>query len=426
MKRAVLTVIIVVVSLCFAGCGAGFSVYYEIPDYDGVIGGVSLLPEKGDEKPPEIEKPDPGKEPDEEPDKPPETDNAPSLDGYKLITPQGVGAPSSFGNNNFSPIEIDGKKFLIGKDGKTIPAPNDLTELFYDKYVFEENGCKGVKSVDGAILINASYTKIDIVKDTVLAIGDEAARIFDTSMADNEGNTMLVCEVPRGRFSSLSLYGEKLVVADGILCGLNLRPKTYDGFSVVGESDGIAIVKDESERFGLFDTKDAKLIVSPRYAVVSFFVNGYATASETIGGETIVIDREGKEIARFFGNAYGFYDGYMFADDGLGRLKLLDDKFNETGIAFDGALGKRVYNDFVIDTQKGRLFSVSKREYVGTAYEDIIPVVNGFICKNDGYAELIDFSLESVYDAEDIRVDGDVLNVMQDGKFYYFLANVRK
>ena len=427
MKRFGFVIIAIIALLCFAGCNSQYLLYCEIPNYDKVIGGVVPIPDKGDQTPSPPEVPDGSGKPDEEPSTPILPDDVPLITGYEPIIGQGADLPSDFGKNSLTPFTIGENRFLLDKCGKRFGAPSDLTALCYDKYIFEESGLKGVKSADGTLLIKAKYAKIDIVKNTILAANGEVIHIFDASMTDAAGNVMLVSEVSGGRFSAVSLYDEKLVAADGVLCGLNFRPRIFGGFSAVGESGGYAIVKDGNERLGFFDTVSGKLTVKPRYAAASFFVNGYAAVCETLGGENIIIDTDGRAVARFSGNTYGFYDGYMFADDEkTGGLKLFDGEFCDTGLKFGDVLGKRVHGDFVIDTLRGRLFSVSKREYVSTAFSDIVPTVGGFICKNDGRAQLVDFDLNTVCEAEDIRADGDGLNVRLNGRYYYFAPIERK
>ena len=416
MRRLSYICLLIILSLCFAGCNAHFSLYAEIPDYEKVIEGVSSLPEKGESKPPEADDPNVG----EEPGDPMIPVDLPVIDGYKLITEQGFETVSSFGNNSYSSVEIDGERFLVDKAGKVCPSPSDLTRLIYDKYIFEEHGYKGVKNVYGKVLIEASYGKIDICGKTVLASNSEIARVFDTSMTDAAGNVMLVCETSRSRFSSLSLYAEDLVAMDGIICGLNLRPRTYDNFEVIGEIDGFAVVVDKTGLFGYYDTVKRRLNVRPKYVSASLFLNGYATVAETFGGETMVIDTEGKEVLRVDGRTYGFYDGYMCIEDETGFLKVFDSEFNDTRLRFTDVQGKRVYNGYIIDSEKRKLYSVLKREYVSSTFSDIIPSKGGFILKTGGRAELIDFDMNLLCEADDILADGDMLCIQKNGRYYFY------
>lgn len=207
---------------------------------------------------------------------------------------------------------------------------------------------------------------------------------------------------------------------DGIICGLNLRPRTYDNFEVIGEIDGFAVVVDKTGLFGYYDTVKRRLNVRPKYVSASLFLNGYATVAETFGGETMVIDTEGKEVLRVDGRTYGFYDGYMCIEDETGFLKVFDSEFNDTRLRFTDVQGKRVYNGYIIDSEKGKLYSVLKREYVSSTFSDIIPSKGGFILKTGGRAELIDFDMNLLCEADDILADGDMLCIQKNGRYYFY------
>ena len=232
-------------------------------------------------------------------------------------------------------------------------------------------------------------------------------------------------EISRDRVGSVSLYGENLVVIDGALCGLNMRPKKYDGYQAVGVIGNIAIIKDGEEKLGYYDVANEELIAEPKFAYASPFSGGYAAVRYTVGGETAVIDMQGKEVARFERNAYGFYDGYMFIDDEFGGLALYDSDFSDTGLRFDNVVSRRVFGDYVLDGLKGRFFSVSEKEYVGDAYDSVVPVDCGFICKNKT-ALLLGKDLKKLAEFDDITSDGDILCVKQNGKFYYFYPSAKK
>lgn len=394
LKKILISVALIAVAFCFQACGVNFELYADIENYDDIVSTVSEYVPQENIEPPKV-----------------------AAEGYTLLNNNGFDAPACFYENSFAVTSLNGKHLLMDKDGNTFDFADDIGELVYDKYVYSLNGLLGLKDLSGNSLLSPRYDSITVVENNVMAADSKNIYIYK----DN----ILVAAVEKNK-CDVALIENDFTIVDGELCDLNLQPIMFGKFRAVNVYDGIAKIKNESERFGFYDISNDCVLIEPQYFTATQFVNGYAQVQKVFEGEYIIIDKAGREIKSFNRRTFGMYDGYMFAESEDGAFSLYDSEFIDSNLSFRGVFGGRVYGKFVIDTFYRRVFSLSENKYISEAFTEITPIENGFIFKTENGAHLYDKDFRKIGEYDDLYFDGGVLSVFYDGKYYCFSKTSEK
>lgn len=394
MKKLATAAICAVVLTACCGCDVGFPPFAAVPNYSVFIETAGDLPQTG--TPPSDENP-------------PDSFEVPKVSGFSPINSMGFDSPWKTLRGDYAVCTLNGEKAVVDKRGNVYPCPADAENLTFGKYVFYENGLCGIKDFRGNILHEAKYDKASAIGDTVLLVDKNYNRIF---VRDR-----LVSAAPASE--KISLCDEERVIRDGKLCSLELKPIVCDGYEVLSVSGNTAITVSSDGKLGYYFF-DGRASVSPRYATAEHFTGDYATVQLAFGGKYTVIDKTGKEQKSFSGRPFGFYDGYMFVSDGFDGADLFDDKFDYTGLSFERPKYRRVFGDIVIDENRGKLFSLSKSDYVLFECTDIEAAPFGFILRTETSAAIVSKSAEIITTAKTATYSEGVLSLQFSDKYYYY------
>lgn len=391
-KKIAVIAFSIFITLCFQACVTDLELFASIDGYQEVIEDIFIYLPPPDDAPPPV---------------PPSV----SVKGYELIIQDGFDKPARFFENSFALTSIDGKNLFMDRLGNKFASPNDVQELCFDKYVFYENGLKGLKDLCGNVLLPAEYLSLTVYGNNVLADDDKNTYVFD--------GDKLISTVPLGKYD-ISLAGNNCLIVDFELCDLKLQPIMFGGFRAVSINDGIAKVKDSKERVGFYDILNDCVMIEPQYRTATQFVNGYAQVQSKFDGDFLIIDRQGDVKAVFNQRTFGFYDKHIFALDINGKYRLYDLEFRDTGLSFVSVYGARVYGNYIIDTSYNRIFSLLESQYVTESFKNIYPFEKGFVCETKNSFVLYDRDLIELGVYDGVVYDSGVLSVLHKGKYYYF------
>lgn len=388
-KTASIAAILCVAAVTFCGCNARFSLYDAVEDYGKYLDGLKQVSEKYEEKSPTVDI---------------------SVAGYTRLSDIGFDGYADFGENSYALCFLNGEKVIIDKAANIVSRPIDAVKVNDFGYVYFDGNKFGWKTLGGDTVLNAEYRSIDAVGNTLIARTDKTVFVF-------KGNKLIRAVSSE---NEILPYSEGVVICNGVLSDPELRPIKFGGYRAVDMDASFAVVCSEEGKFGYYDRRENRLLCAPQYVSASLFSNGFATVVEHFDGEYSVINDSGEIKATFEKRPYGFYDWYMFVYDEIYGLSLLDADFQDTGLRFSDAYGKRVYGKYVVDSSVGRIFSLEKREYVGEVFESIIPTDGGFICSKSSGDILYDGNLNECGIFEEIYFSGGIISVKKSGKFYFF------
>jgi hypothetical protein len=348
---------------------------------------------------------------------PPSEIPAPEIEGFTPIIDFGFDYGGDF-LDDFAFAVYEENNLFLDKDGKLYYAPENLIgeKMLFNKYIFKDSGGFGVKTLDGAVLLEPLYADIDISGGLIVA-GRQGGNY------DIYYNKSLL---HRNVSGAVAAYSDEYVLLNEELYYLDLTPVKSEGYSVVGSYvNGARII---SDGYGAgFEMQDGS-ILPPVYSWVSNFNEfGFAGVADKVNGN-IIIDKQGEII---YTEDYGFrpiaFDGdKIFYIDRYGFTAVCTASRKPVCGPFENLYAFKDYSWYLIytpDNGSHMFFSLTNNSFVGSSYKKITPCGNYFVAVTPALGQfvLLDSGLNSVFGPCDyIQFDGEILVVAFEGRYYYY------
>jgi len=323
-------------------------------------------------------------------------------------------------NGSHTFVSLAGYDLLLRYDGTLFHSPLNLrnTPLSYDKFVFEQNGLLGVKSIFNQIIVAPSYTAINI-KGNLIVASDNFNRV---DIFYN--NTRIHYQLQDAQIYSYNilLYNYQLVDP------LTLTPLKVGDYHVMSDIINTKSIISDGFLFGF--TKNNTITIPPQFLSVGHFNPfGFATAI-TQNGDYIIIDKQGNTIVtaqnsllpiNFDGNHITFLD-----ENQHNMLGIADYNFNPiTQNRFLSLLQNQVFNNFLVynpPNEPHRFFSLFTNSFVLSTYAHISYVDDFFIARCFlGLYNLFDLSLRRILgDRHLIGFNNGILTVRHNSLTRYY------
>jgi len=330
----------------------------------------------------------------------------------------------SFTEGHYTFASIGGYNVIVSDYGVLYHSGNLLgRQIIYDKFVFELDGLKGVKSIFGVEVVPSHYSDIYILGNIVLAIKDnELADIFYGRNKVHSG------------LSGVQLFDNETLLINGMLYDLQLNPLVVNEYVIVSGRDelGFRIIYGNG-LYGFVNIKTGDILYPKWQRVNGFNLFGYSNVNLISGeyaiinnlGEIIITETNGKLPVRFDGKFITFLDtnrGNLF---GIANSNFVEVSNNR----FIGIYRHKVWHDSIVIYNAPHIphrFYLFDNYFIPKQYAKIQVFENHFIGKNlDGRYSFYDNNLEILlYDAEFIGFNERVLTVKYGGGTYYFRKDI--
>ena len=309
----------------------------------------------------------------------------------------------------------DERYVYVGKNGDVFDLPNDLSdcEILFGKYVYEENGLLGVKTVFGERITDALYEDIEIAGATVAA-----KRPNGESDIFKDGKLIAAC------LTDMRLLSENYIISDSGLFTADLTPVFCGDYRMASVADnGIGIIS-YNGRVG-YGKVTGEVVVPPEYDFIAPYRFGYGAAKRN-GGKTTVFDEMGNAVSELdadkvfvsFDGKYLLYGEYM-------KIRIADAAGNDlTSRSFDEITNFKVYGGFLITHESTRVYSLREQNFVFGVFESVVPSEGMIIAITlDGAAEIYDEEFKLIAGGLEFAAFSDnVLTVKSGGKYYFYVA----
>lgn len=311
--------------------------------------------------------------------------------------------------------------YYLRTDGERRETSFDLFEnvVYFEKVVTKRGALWGVYDLSGKEILPIAYDRVEVVGKTVLAVrGNVASVLSDFGSADKLFE------------SEVYLADERHVYCDEIFYDLQFTEKQAQGCTYLDiPSENKVRVSDSRTGLVGYADEEGNLVIEPQFLDGGQFNEGTAVVLEK--DRTVsVIDAHGK---RLYHAAKG--DKLGLQNDGVrcfmrhNMYGVLDAGFQEVVSPFLLFVkNERAYGNYLIVRREAKetFFSLQTKNYVSLAFDEIEPLADLFLCKNDVSYSLLDRNLRTLTSGCDsIAYDGMVLTVRKDGKVAYYTKKVQ-
>jgi len=393
---------LVIVVIFSTACTRGFSVIYQIDNFEGFLYRLFRPRENGNY----------------------EEERVSSIEGFEPLIEFSFDFARPF-TGQFAYVEMKGEGFFVRNDGAIFAGDLALRykSIINDTIVFEADGLYGVKSIFGSILIKPQYFLIEKKGNLVLAstrLGHKNVYLVSIEAA-NRLHEHLDAGITFFDYGVL-LYNDRLICLD------TLVPKTVHGYDIVSNARGgmNMILCRVSFLFGYVSICCGRLVAPQFFGAGAFNKQGFAYAVCAETEEYIIIDNYGKEILReqngflpihFDGEILTLFQNnrFFFADK---NFELLSEQFFDAVYALQVFSGKVIYS---LSSNKRRIFSLEENSFLFGEFLRIEVHDNFFIavCEINGYTLFCSEWTILLYDYDLIALDGDILITGRDGRYYF-------
>ena len=443
MKRITVITVLIYVFVLSVGCSP---TRYVVKDYSDFVGNlfryyVQSDTDRDNDKNAEIDdKNDSDKDNISEPD-PIEVEIYPGLKNignYKFDN-----AKAFFGNYAYA--ERNGQGYLIDRNGNCTKVNKSsentspdivLEDIKYDKLLVKSGEKYGVVLLNGTILLDTKYERVEI-KDDIVA-GFDGKQIVVYSGTDKK------FEIEGHNFSILSetfiqIDSDIRVVESGEIAKIGAY-RVWDA-----PSEGIVQIADSNNRFGFCSYPDGKILIDSQYFTASSFSEGVACVAKykpdyehaIFYDYNLLIDAENSVLFDFsvfkdkylpseitiyprvdnhcvvkFGTATNRYGAVKFSGNDTEYFKL----------AYEPA-GYRFYGNNYIIRESGALFSTDKNAIISGKYSNVAPVCDSlFLASSDtGTFSILDKEFnEIVKECEFVDYYEDMLLIKKNSTYAYY------
>ena len=367
---------------------------------------------------------------------------APEIDGLTRISEYQYDAGIEFFGAH-TIVKLGNKTYLMDLNGvlaeksqNESTSPDIVFEdylLKYDKIVAKNDGKYGVLELNGTIIVDFEYDDILVRNNIIIAIKGDSSKIFydNTYICDGTKSAYIVGDC---------FYGDMGKIYE---LPVNKRAMVGEYFVVNISSNNIAVIIDDAGRFGYADYITKEVLIEPQYFMANPMNSDFAVVYDLIADDIdypklVSLNNEliydfknllnGVDFSPYDINVFECNYGYnlftIMSSNITGVVKV------ENGLATAKILPvdivpwyNFVYNDYIVSEVPIDFYSLSKEEFVGTNYIDILPINNThFIVKClDGKYALLDKNLNTVVEnCDKISNYNDTILIENDGKFCYY------
>lgn len=353
-------------------------------------------------------------------------------------------AKAFFGNYAYA--ERGGKGFLVDRKGNCVEVHSGsdntssnivLDKILYDKLIVKSGEKYGVISLDGKVLLDNVFDRVDIFGRVIIGIIEKKIYVYvdetKTFEADGENVSILSEEF-------VQIDNRVLSVADGSVAMVS----NYYVWSA--PSDGKILVSSSSNgSFGYCEYPSGNVLIEPKYFIATPFYNGTACVAEfnldfsddSFYGYQLLIDTEDNVVFNFerfkekcvpteitvfprfgnycvvrFGSGLKSYGAVRFSDETTEYFDL----DNEPD-------GYRFYGDNYIIKETGTLFSVKENSIVSARYSNIEPLCEAFFLASlsDGTYSILDGELNVIAEScESVEAYENTLLICKNSMYAYY------
>jgi hypothetical protein len=217
-------------------------------------------------------------------------------------------------NENFD-LSISGKKNKEGNFDITIVAKStmqgreDISETTYETWNFKEKGMEVTNRNSTHYIGNLSFIRVNCEGSS-----QKDSSLYDAFLGFHENYAAVV---KNGKWGIID-KDWKLIL-----------PCTYDELGNV--SDGaVKFYSKENGKFGIFDIRENKILVEPKYMHVTGFSEGYAAVLDDKAGRWGIINRKGEmvEKPKYWSVSFFPQNPYlMLFNEGLANVAIDDAKW---------------------------------------------------------------------------------------------------
>lgn len=394
-----------------------------------------------------------GEDSDNEPDNTDDSSSGNLIEAEKYVGLINIGkykfdaAKAFFGNYAYA--ERNGKGFLVDRNGNCVEVQSGsdntssnivLDKILYDKLVVKSGEKYGVISLDGKVLLDNVFDRVDIFGRVIVGVIEKKIYVYvdetKTFEADGENVSILSEEF-------VQIDNRVLSVADGSVAMVG----NYYVWSA--PSDGKILVSSSSNgSFGYCEYPSGNVLIEPKYFIATPFYNGTACVAEfnldfsddSFYGYQLLIDAEDNIVFNFerfkdkcvpteitvfprfgdycvvrFGSGLKSYGAVRFSDETTEYFDL----DNEPD-------GYRFYGDNYIIKETGTLFSVKENSIVSARYSKIEPLCEVLFLASlsDGTYSILDGELNVIAEScESVEAYENTLLICKNSMYAYYAVN---
>ncbi len=336
----------------------------------------------------------------------------PAIEGFNALTNIDFDYARPFeGEGTF--VLSDSKKFVLFKNG-IAKLSHDLPDggIRDGKYVYSSGALKGLKALDGKIIIPAIYDSVMFDGNSALCALNDESYIFYGGVLTGKIKTdpvLLICD-------------NVLKISESFF-DFKLEPLLLNGHTVFELFDDNAFLIMENYKFGLIDINGA-IIAPPEYDSVLSYVNGFATLKK--GGKTYVIKDGGETVIDASELEIVSYDGDFAVVKNGDVFSVFDSSLeNKLSDGFFSIYKSRVYfGEFIYDPYGFYpLHSLKLGAGFLNGYKNLKFFDGFFIAQsseNETYT-VFDKSLNILIDGlTSAEYSENILCISKSGKYYFY------
>lgn len=402
-RRIVVGVVILCCLLCFACSHKKEST--QIPDYLDIMSGTESGDQNTSDTPSVSDKTEntddnsdnskPAPDDDETP-KPPVDDSEnqrpipPTLSGFRSIGTVYDRAIDFFGKHTLA--VYNGKTILLDDQGAEAAWEKDVDyEFRQDRYIVTEGKNKKLMDLEGNVIVEGEFSDIQYDGSTIVASDETYTYIFRDSERIGSPTVRRFQIIRDGWLQEVFDEDSEEQPACAYNYNLELQPYTIENCIVQSPAvrDMTLLYDEDSGMFGY--AKGDTVVIEPKFVMANDFSDGYACVIQLNNNfqlENCLIDETGSYITQTTLALTLVYDGYYFTyhnEENGPVTYTLHDFTDKVFDLPDGLIpyNDRVYNGYIIDEERNRVYSLDKKDYLPLTYAEITPTDDGLFIAKD-------------------------------------------